>query len=238
MSAIGALLAGAIVFFVASGALAARTDNKYGKNDPTPAPTPDTRPMTTEEFFGEAVGAFQIGDLRRAEEATRAAISLDPRNPEYHYLLGRVHLYRAAEENRLEIRSWGVEAPASKYVKAYVKGRDRLIAAKNEFETVTKLAPQNASGWLNLGTCQDNLGQEDEAIASYLKAIELSPYSEIARDANNNLGLVYQAEGQKEEALRAYESALRIDPTFAPTRGNMERLLEANPKLKKKALNK
>jgi hypothetical protein len=45
--------------------------------------------------------------------------------------------------------------------------------------------------------------------------------------------LLYQAANKPAEALTAYEDALRIDPTFTPTRVNLQKLLAKNPKLKK-----
>ncbi|MCZ7585814.1 MAG: tetratricopeptide repeat protein [Deltaproteobacteria bacterium] len=147
-------------------------------------------------------------------------------------------MFRGAEKNRLEIRNFGVDSPETNYVKRYIHGRDELALAKSEFEIVTRLNPNIAEAWLNLGIAEDNLGNEDAGVEAYKNAIRMSPQTPIARDAYNNLGLLLQAEGKPEEALEAYQSALAIDPTFSPTRINLNKLTTANPKLKKLLKNK
>jgi Tfp pilus assembly protein PilF len=212
---------------------AASTESKYSSPTPANAVAPK-EPETAEEFFQAAVEAFRRGDSRAAENDARTAISFDSHVADFHYLLGKIYLYRGAEKNRLEIRNSGADSPETNYVKRYVRGRDELVLAKSEFEVVVRLDPKNAEGWLNLAICDDNLGNEDAGIESYKKAVSVAPYGLTARDAYNNLGLVYQADGKAEDALEAYRSALRIDPTFSATRLNLNRLLAANPKLKKK----
>lgn len=227
-------IAHAVLAIVLAGAVwahAAKTESKYG---PDPSPTPESStPQTAQDFFVAAVEAFRKGDSRNAEFSVKQSISMDPRNPDYHYLLGKIFLFRAAEKNRLEIRDYGVDSPETNYVQRYVKGREELELAKSSFEIVTKLQPGAADAWLNLGTCEDNLGNEDAAATAFRHAVSLAPFSTTARDAYNNLGLLYQAANKPAEALSAYEDALRIDPTFTPTRVNLQKLLAKNPKLKK-----
>ncbi|MCC6156619.1 MAG: tetratricopeptide repeat protein [Deltaproteobacteria bacterium] len=214
-------------------ARAASVESKYGT---TPAPTPEVAaPETAADHFAVAVEAFRKGDSRNAEQSVRNALSLDPKNPDYHYLLGKIYLFRAAEKNRLEIRNDGTDSPETKYVKRYVKGREELELAKSSFEVVTKLQAQAADAWLNLGTCEDNLGNEDAAVVAFEQAIRLAPATMTARDANNNLGLLQRSENRPELAYAAFQAALAIDPTFLPARVNVQRLLEKYPKLKKAA---
>ncbi len=217
----------------ACAAQAASVESKYGA---TPVPTPEVAtPETAADHFAIAVEAFRKGDSRNAEQSVRNALSLDPKNPDYHYLLGKIYLFRAAEKNRLEIRNDGTDSPETKYVKRYVKGREELELAKSSFEVVTKLQAHAADAWLNLGTCEDNLGNEDAAVAAFEQAIRLAPATTTARDASNNLGLLHRSENRPELAYAAFQAALAIDPTFLPARVNVQRLLEKYPKLKKAA---
>ncbi len=216
---------------------AANTESKYGDEKKSDPAITKAKPETPREYFMAAIEAFQAGDSRNAEKHCLQAVSMQPRFADAHYLLGKIYLYRGAEKNRLEIRNFGVDSPEANYVRRYVKGRDELMRARSEFEIVIQIQPKAADAWLNLGICQDNLGNDDAGIKAYRKAIELGPLTTIARDAYNNLGLALQANGDSEAALSAFQKALQIDPTFSPTRINMNRLIGKYPKLKKKLIN-
>ncbi len=223
-----------MVFFTAFNAVAASTEKKYTDPDKDEEAAPKKEPETAREFFLAAIKAFQSGDSRNAELHCQKAVSLESRYSDAHYLLGKIYLYRGAEKNRLEIRDFGIDSPETNYVRRYLKGRDELLRARSEFEIVTQIEPKAADAWLNLGICDDNLGNEEAGIKAYKKAVELGPMTTIARDAYNNLGLAQQAQGDAEAALASFQNALRIDPTFSPTRINLNRLLAKYPKLKKK----
>ena len=67
----------------------------------------------------------------------------------------------------------------------------------------------DAVGWNGLGDLQHALGHNDDAIYSFLKAIEFSPdYA----PSWTSLGNSYLAEGQLDEALAAHLKAIEIDP--------------------------
>jgi tetratricopeptide (TPR) repeat protein len=74
------------------------------------------------------------------------------------------------------------------------------------------LDPTYAAPHANLGTVYRALGRQEEAIATYQRAIELDP-----TDArfHNNLGLVYSALGRQEDAIAAYQRAIELDPNDA-----------------------
>ncbi len=219
------------VFTTASDA--ASTEKKYGDEKKVDRPQAPARPETPKEFFMAAIEAFQAGNSHNAEAYCLKAIAMKPQFADAHYLLGKIFLYRAAEKNRLEIRNFGVNSPETNYVRRYLKGREELLRAHSEFDIVVQIQPKAADAWLNLGICEDNLGNDDAGIKAYKKAIELGPLTTIARDAHNNLGLTLQTKGDSKGALKAFQMALRIDPTFSPTRINMKRLIAKFPKLKK-----
>jgi tetratricopeptide (TPR) repeat protein len=212
---------------------AASTEKKYGDEKKVDPPQAPAKPQTPQEFFLAAIKAFQAGNSHNAEAYCLKAIAMKPRFADAHYLLGKIYLYRAAEKNRLEIRNFGVNSPETNYVRRYLKGREELLRAHSEFDIVVQIQPKAADAWLNLGICEDNLGNDDAGIKAYRKAIELSPLTTIARDAHNNLGLTLQTKGDSKGALKAFQMALRIDPTFSPSRINMKRLIAKFPKLKK-----
>jgi tetratricopeptide (TPR) repeat protein len=71
------------------------------------------------------------------------------------------------------------------------------------------LRPQSAHPVMILGVGYNNLGQYDEAIACYRKAIELAPNHSTSY---TNLGNTLGKKGLHEEAIAAYEQAITLAP--------------------------
>jgi tetratricopeptide (TPR) repeat protein len=205
---------------------------------PTPAATPAATPARTpappqapEDFFNRAVDDFRRGDLVGAEREVRTAIALDSHYVDAQYLLGQVLLYRAAQRNRLLIENPGIGSASLPAEGEWHEDIDDLQEAISQFRIVIRLQPSNTSAWLLLATCLGNLGQTDDAISAYKQTINLDPTAPTARDAWNNLGLVYLHKKRYAEAKKAFDEALRIDPTFMPARVNLEKLKKLKPGL-------
>src|SRR6202453_2873462 len=80
---------------------------------------------------------------------------------------------------------------------------------------------KNPASWMaynNLGTDFQQRGRVDEAIANYLKALELSP---AQAEVENNLGFALQQSGELNQAIAHYQKALGIDPDFATAHFNL-----------------
>ena len=198
---------------------------------PTPTPAPDNGPKTAEDFFQLAVGRFQLGDLAGAERNARTAMALQNRFLDAHYLLGRVMLFRAAEKNRVLIENRGADSAVLPVTDKWTEGGPELQEATSQFRTVIQLDPTNRDAWLLLATCLDNMGEDDDAINAYQQTINLDPSKPTARDAHNNLGLLLMARKDYKGAKSHFDSALAIDPTFNPSRMNLEKLKKKAPKL-------
>ncbi len=52
---------------------------------------------------------------------------------------------------------------------------NNLVAARDEFEKATQISPNKVDGFLNLGYVQNQLDQQEAAVASFRKAIEIAP---------------------------------------------------------------
>ena len=203
--------------------------------EPTPPPnaaTPEALPpLTAEDSFQLAVKAFQSGDLAGSERHARTAIALKSRYVEAHYLLGRILVFRAAQKTRLLIEQRGDAGAVLPREANWPAGENELQDAIAQFRTVIKLDPSNTDAWLLLATALDNLGQNEDAVNAYRQTINLNPASRNARDAHNNLGLVFRQQKKFEEAKDEFEAALALDPTFQPARLNLEKLKKQKPKL-------
>lgn len=79
-------------------------------------------------------------------------------------------------------------------------------------------APNNARPHVNLGAVYYNRGSKDNAIAEYLKALELKPDAAMA---HLGLGRVYADKGRLPEAMKEYRMALELEPDFAQAYNNL-----------------
>ncbi len=190
-------------------------------------------PTTPQGFFLQAKNAFEKNDLDAAIFNCRMAISMKPDFIDAHYMLGKAYLIRAAKKNRLPVKTYGISSPETRYLKEYVQGRDDLQNAIKHFKETIRLNPEDIDSMLNLAIAQDNFGKEEEAIKMYETTIKFDPISTHARDAYNNLGLLYSARENFKKAKKCYEESLKIDPNFVPAKMNLQRLINLEPKLKK-----
>jgi len=72
--------------------------------------------------------------------------------------------------------------------------------------------PGNAPVWHTLGGEYKVLGQFDDAIEAYQKAIELDPQNALYL---HHLGLVYAAVSRYEDAIAAFEKVVEVDPNHS-----------------------
>ena len=71
------------------------------------------------------------------------------------------------------------------------------------------IRPQSDHPLMNLGNGYSFLGQQDEAIQYYRKALELNPRG---GGIYTNLGTALVRKGQYEEAISAYEQSIKLRP--------------------------
>ena len=100
-----------------------------------------------------------------------------------------------------------------------------LTGAAHHFREVTRLDPQRAGAYINLGAVLNLLQQYDEAITALRRGIQLD---NGRYEGYYNLGLVYRRKGQIDLAIRAYREAIRLNPQMADAHLNLGNLyLEA-----------
>ena len=81
--------------------------------------------------------------------------------------------------------------------------------------------PNDSAAHFNLGWTYDELGQYQDAIASYKEALRIKPDD---ADAHNGLGITYEKLGRNAKAIAKYKEALRIKPDFKSARNNLNEL--------------
>jgi glycosyltransferase involved in cell wall biosynthesis len=133
---------------------------------------------------------------------------------ELYFHLGLVHTKNGDLElaKSAYIQAIALEIPEILKLSAYLNlgniyqelNQEEAIAS---FEMVTKIAPDFAQGYFNLGIALKTSGQFIKAIAAYQQAIVLNPnYAE----AHQNLGVVLIKIGCLKEAIVAFQVAIKL----------------------------
>ena len=138
------------------------------------------------------------------------------------------HLYEVIEQ---------AENLTTKYPYAFIvwnllgaanKGLGLITEAANSFKKVTRLNPNYANGFNNLGVILQEHGELEDAIVAYNNAISLNPnYAE----AYNNKGNALKDQGKLGEAIEAFKKTLSLRPDYAEAYNNMGIVLQYQGKL-------
>ena len=179
-----------------------------------PAATPAQVAGAAGSLVQEALRAHHGGELARARELYRRALSIEPRNT---LALGNLAVvaiadrdYARAERYLREVLSTESQDPGIYCnLGVVLRAQARLDEAVAAYETALRLRPDYADAYHNLGNALTDQSRFDQAIAAYRKAIEFRPnYAE----AYNNIGNALRGQGRLEEAIAAYRKAIELKP--------------------------
>lgn len=165
-------------------------------------------------YFNMAQIYLRQGDLARGEQALNRTLQFDPKHQGAALKLGILYEQQGKLEEALLLydRAHGFNPLSSEGINALVSAhtvRGRLAArdgkldeALAEFERTTRIQPENAANFYNVG--QVHLQRKDlaEAEKAFRQVIALDPSE---GDAYIKVGDIQEATGRKEEALRTYE---------------------------------
>jgi tetratricopeptide (TPR) repeat protein len=91
--------------------------------------------------------------------------------------------------------------------------QDEWTFARKEFEAALAIDPLYMEGLDALGFAQEALGDDDEAVSSYKKAIAINESREGSFvSAHVNLSAYYNRKGDSEKALEYARAALKLNP--------------------------
>ncbi len=97
-----------------------------------------------------------------------------------------------------------------------------------EADTLTKSYTKSFSLWNLMGAAGAQIGQLDEAICAFQKALSIKPdYAE----AYYNIGLALKKQGKPDEELEAYRNVLSIEPDYADAYYRMGNALHEQGKI-------
>jgi adenylate cyclase len=165
--------------------------------------------------------------LDKAVELTQKAISLDPKDPRHYALIGYLYAMKrdydkaiAEGERAVALDPGGADAHAwlGQSLNYAGKPKEAILL----FEKAIRLNPFGPSWYfLNFGLCYQTMGQHQEAVTQYKKALRLAPNNILA---HLSLAGTYSLLGRDEEAHAEAEEVLRINPKFS-----LERFLKELP---------
>jgi tetratricopeptide (TPR) repeat protein len=150
------------------------------------------------------------GKLAQSEAALRAYLSSHPASAEAHFVLGSVLFRETKPVESLAEFTAGARTSRPTADELKIVASDYVLLhdyadADTWFSEVTAESPNDALAWYLLGRTRYNESRYSEAVSSFERALALHPnYVE----AENNLGLSYQALNDRENAKEAFQTAI------------------------------
>ena len=169
-----------------------------------------------------ALEHHHAGRADEAEQLYRAVLRADAQNADALNLLGVLEYERG---RNLEALDWLSKAVAGSSRTAMYHNNLGLVLmalrrhrdAAARFEQAGQLDQRLPDAFYNLGVARQELGQVDEAIAAYEKALTLAEDPVTL----NNLGAAYLKCGRGEQAIRCFERAIQLQPDHADAMFNL-----------------
>ena len=169
-----------------------------GARPAAPSPMSAAPPMVTISIpsaMNEALAHYNAGRLAPALRLASQIISARPQRADAHNLMGAI---LSAQRNQ--------------------------DGAAQSFAEATRLDPQNALFFANLGEAERLRGNLDAALAALTRAVALDPKS---AQALNNLGIVRFERREYDDAVKCYESAIAIEAGYPEAHNNLGNALRA-----------
>jgi tetratricopeptide (TPR) repeat protein len=169
---------------------------------------------STEAYLLTGEAYASLNQPRKASQALRTALVLDPFNIQVH------QRYREAKSRDIDAE---IEALKEK-VSAPLELAKLYLAKGQHEEAVRELQNQRTPGAFNLlGNIYRSEGRYEMAAAQYNRVLEgASP--ELSRVARFNLGTVHEAIGQVRKAIKLYEGIMQEDIDFGNLKKRVKQL--------------
>jgi tetratricopeptide (TPR) repeat protein len=159
-----------------------------------------------------AIEHHHAGRLDEAEQLYRVVLHADGRNADALNLLGVLQYQRGENPEALEGLSKAIQVSPQTAIfhnnlGLVLVALDRHDEAAQRFEQAGRLDARLRDAFHNLGVARQKLGQVDQAIAAYLKALSLAEEPGTL----SGLGEAYAIKGARcEEAMRCFDRAQEL----------------------------
>ncbi len=164
--------------------------------------------------YGLAKQQFDVGDLDKSQTTIQQAMEVDPDNPVFLELAGRIHLEKGELERAFHHVDRSISLNDKRATAHYVMGVilqrwQRYDAALREYELAHHHAPDHESGLLASAEMLVKLDRPQEAIKRL--ADKLS-YFENKASLRSLLGRIHSLRGEHEQAVLYYRQAHLLAP--------------------------
>ncbi|MBD3180073.1 MAG: tetratricopeptide repeat protein [Candidatus Latescibacteria bacterium] len=181
-----------------------------------------------EVSYGEAEEAYFDGDYEEAVRLFEAYTGQKSENPWGYYMLGlsawKAGNYQVAEESfqeALELDPGHIKSRIN-LSRVYLD-TERAQLAADQLAVVLENEPESSTAHHLMGRVRRQMGETDEAVISYRRAIQLDNANVWAM---NNLGLIYIREADFEMALQPLARAAAIRDDIPLFQNNLGMALE------------
>ena len=182
------------------------------------------------DLLGQARSLLSSGKLSDSEASLRSYLITDPSSAEAHFLLGYVLFREQKPKDSLAEFTAGAKFRRPHADEFRIVASDYIALsdfgdADKWFSAVVAEKPDDADAWYLLGRTKFNENNFAEAIPCFERALALRPRNV---EAENNLGLAWQAINDLEKAQTAFQAAIEWEgnsPTDAQPFLNLGTLL-------------
>jgi len=158
-------------------------------------------------FYDAGLFAYEDGDYHAAEKNAKKALDLEPENPLYHHLLGKIYLktekYGDAEYYLNLVRIKNPDQPDFLYDWAFLKYKQKKYDESADlFTEVVKKNPSDALAHYHAGMSLYETKRYSKALNYLLKSAEMS--SVIQTNASYYAGVCYWYTGNIKNAVEKF----------------------------------
>jgi len=179
------------------------------------------RGETYKSLYFEALILFKENRFMESLQKLERSLALERQHPEAHKLTGLILVVLERFDVARPFLEAAVQLAPSDSMAHYYLGRlyytiQRFPQAASEFQTVIRLDPTYVKAYDNLGLALEALGDEEAAIQSYHKAIELNERQMLRNEwPYLNLGKFLVTRNRYEESLSVVRKAVELNPKSA-----------------------
>jgi tetratricopeptide (TPR) repeat protein len=179
------------------------------------------RGQTYKTFYLEAFILFKEKRFMESLEKLERSFSLEKHDPEVQKLAGLNWVVLNRLDNAEPFLKSAAQLAPNDYLAHYYLGRlyytaQRFSEAESEFQKVLKLNPYFVKGHDNLGLTLEALGNEQPAIQSYLRAIELNEQQNLQNEwPYLNLAKFLLALNRYQESFTWAKKSTQMNPRSA-----------------------
>ena len=178
---------------------------------------------SAQDLFADAFRLYQSGDIQRAADLCRHAVSADHRHPDALHLLGAIEHRQGRLDAAIDLVERAIRAnPRSPAFHANLGGmyreRGDLDAALSSFRQVLELKPDHAEANLRLGTMLLERDRLQSALPYLERAVQLRPEHAESHFA---LGTLLLKSGRHDDAVVRLKKAVALRPDHAQAHHNL-----------------